>query len=153
MWCANGATNTRMRRSPTTWCSPSPGPQAPRRNARGIPNRVIHYQYRQGRARRTLGGIDEQVIKAQRAVDGHAPVKRNRYIQLTGATESVNRTLEAKTRALAAGWKGYTSNVVRQPATFASEAYHQLWHIENAVSLSKHDLRAHPDLPPQPRFD
>jgi hypothetical protein len=32
-------------------------------------------------ARRTLRGIDEQVAKAQRAVDGHAPVKRNRYIQ------------------------------------------------------------------------
>src|SRR5690606_26316558 len=50
-------------------------------------------------------GIDEQVRKAERAVDGHAPVKRNRYIQLTGAAKSVNRTLEAKTRALA-GWKG-----------------------------------------------
>ena len=51
--------------------------------------------------RPTLRGIDEQVAKAQRAVDGHAPVKRNRYIQLAGATKSVNRTLEAKTRALA----------------------------------------------------
>jgi Transposase DDE domain len=71
--------------------------------ARGIPNRVIHYQFRHDRARRTLRGIDEQVAKAQRAVDGHAPVKRNRYIQLSGATKSVNRTLEAKTRALA-GW-------------------------------------------------
>ncbi|ETZ40484.1 putative transposase [Mycobacterium avium MAV_120709_2344] len=36
------------------------------------------------------------MAKAERAVDGHAPVKRNRYIQLTGATKSVNRTLEAK---------------------------------------------------------
>jgi hypothetical protein len=57
-----------------------------------------------------LRGIDEQVAKAQRAVDGHAPVKRNRYIRLTGATKSVNRDLEAKTRALA-GWKGYTTNI------------------------------------------
>jgi hypothetical protein len=65
-----------------------------------------HYQYRHDRARRTLRGIDEQVRKAERAVDGHASVKRNRYIQFTGATKSVNRTLEAKTRALA-GWKGY----------------------------------------------
>ena len=40
---------------------------------------------------------------------GHAPVKRNRYIQLSGASKSVNRQLEAKTRALA-GWKGYTTN-------------------------------------------
>jgi hypothetical protein len=42
--------------------------------------------------RQTLRGIDEQVAKAQRTVDGHAPVKRHRYIQLTGATKSVNRS-------------------------------------------------------------
>jgi DDE family transposase len=111
--------------------------------ARGIPDRVIHYQYRYDRARRTLRGIDEQVRKAERAVDGHAPVKRNRYIQLSGATKSVNRTLEAKTRALA-GWKGYTTNLVDQPAAFVIDAYHQLWHIEKAFRMSKHDLQARP---------
>ena len=68
-----------------------PWPATSAEKARGIPDRVIHYQYRHDRARRTLRGIDEQVAKAQRAVDGHAPVKRNRYIQLTGATKSVNR--------------------------------------------------------------
>jgi len=83
-----------------------PWPSTSTEKARGIPDRVIHYQYRHDRARRTLRGIDEQVRKAERAVDGHAPVKRNRYIQLSGATKSVNRTLEAKTRGLA-GWKGY----------------------------------------------
>jgi Transposase DDE domain len=111
--------------------------------ARGIPDRMIHYQYRHDRARRTLRGIDEQVRKAERAVDGHAPVKRNRYIQLSGATKSVNRTLEAKTRALA-GWKGYTTNLVDQPAAFVIDAYHQLWHIEKAFRMSKHDLQARP---------
>jgi Transposase DDE domain len=88
-------------------------------------------------------GIDEQVAKAQRAVDGHAPVKRNRHIQVTGATKSVNRTLEDKTRALA-GWKGYTTNLVDQPASFVIDAYHQLWRIEKAFRMSKHDLQARP---------
>ena len=83
-----------------------PWPSTSAEKARGVPHRVIYYQYRHDRARRTLRGIDEQVRKAERAVDGHAPVKRNRYIHLSGATKSVNRTLEAKTRALA-GWKGY----------------------------------------------
>lgn len=120
-----------------------PWPSTSNEKARGIPDRVIHYQYRYDRARRTLRGIDEQVRKAERAVDGHAPVKRNRYIQLSGATKSVNRTLEAKTRALA-GWKGYTTNLVDQPATFVIDAYHQLWHIEKAFRMSKHDLQARP---------
>jgi Transposase DDE domain len=120
-----------------------PWPSTSSEKVRGIPDRVIHYQFRHDRARRTLRGIDEQVAKAQRAVDGHAPVKRNRYIQLTGATKSVNHTLEAKTRALA-GWKGYTTNLVGQPATFVIDAYHQLWHIEKAFRMSKHDLQARP---------
>ena len=120
-----------------------PWPSTSSEKARGIPDRVIHYQYRHDRARRTLRGIDEQVRKAERAVDGHAPVKRNRYIQLSGATKTVNRALETKTRALA-GWKGYTTNLVDQSATFVIDAYHQLWHIEKAFRMSKHDLQARP---------
>ena len=45
--------------------------------------------------------------EAEKAVAGQAPVKRNRFIKLTGETKSVNRDLEAKARGLA-GWKGYT---------------------------------------------
>jgi hypothetical protein len=120
-----------------------PWPATSAEKARGIPDRVIHYQYRHDRARRTLRGIDEQVAKAEKAVDGKAPVKRNRYIQLAGATKTVNRTLEAKTRALA-GWKGYTTNLTDQTPTFVIDAYHQLWHIEKAFRMSKHDLQARP---------
>ena len=120
-----------------------PWPATTGEKARGIPDRVIYYQYRHDRARRTLRGIDEQVAKAERAVDGKAPVKRNRYIQLTGATKSVNRQLETKTRALA-GWKGYTTNLTGQPAQFVIDAYHQLWRIEKSFRMSKHDLQARP---------
>ncbi len=37
---------------------------------------------------------------AEQAVAGNAPVKRNRFIQLSGGTRSVNRGLEEKARAL-----------------------------------------------------
>ncbi|MCV7258018.1 IS1634 family transposase [Mycobacterium shimoidei] len=120
-----------------------PWPASSSEKARGIPDRVIFYQFRADRARRTLRGIDEQVAKAERAVAGHAPVKRNRYIALTGATKSVNRELETKTRALA-GWKGYTTNLTGQSADFVIGAYHQLWHIEKSFRMSKHDLQARP---------
>ena len=39
------------------------------------------------------------------------PVKRNRFIKLVGADKSMNRTREAKARALA-GWKGYVDAAV-----------------------------------------
>jgi hypothetical protein len=101
-------------------------------------DQVIYYQYKVDRARRTLRGIDEQVAKA---VAGKAPIKRNRFIKLTGADKSVNRELEAKARRLA-GLKGYITNINNPTPEFVIGPYHQLWRIEKSFRMSKHDLRA-----------
>ena len=112
-------------------------------------DQVIYYQYRADRARRTLHGIDEQVTKAERAVAGKVPVKRNRFIRLVGADKSVNRTLEAKVWTLA-GWKGYTTNLAVCPdgtpvnPQSVIDAYHRLFQIEASFRMSKHDLAARP---------
>jgi hypothetical protein len=106
-------------------------------------DQVVYYQYKADRARRTLRGIDEQIGKAEKAVAGKAPVKRNRFIKVTGGTKSINRELEAKTRALA-GIKGYITNIDNPSPEFVIGAYHQLWHIEKSFRMSKHDLRARP---------
>jgi hypothetical protein len=105
--------------------------------------RTIFYHYRADRARRTLKGIDQQIAKAEKAVVGQAAVKRNRFVQLTGATKSVNRDLEAKARALA-GLKGYVTNLEAPTAEYVMGAYHQLWQIEKSFRMSKTDLRARP---------
>jgi hypothetical protein len=110
---------------------------------------VIYYQYRTDRARRTLRGIDEQVAKAEKAVAGKTTVKRNRFVQLAGGTRTVNRSLEAKARALA-GIKGYVTNLAACPdgtpitAEFVIDAYHRLFQIEKSFRMSKHDLQARP---------
>ena len=123
-----------------------PWPAGPRDQRR---DQVVYYQYRAERARRTLHGIDEQIGKAEKAVAGKVPVKRNRFIKLVGADKSVNRTLEAKARALA-GWKGYTTNLTTCPdgapvtAEFVIAAYHRLFQIEASFRMSKHDLAARP---------
>jgi hypothetical protein len=106
-------------------------------------DQVIYYQYKADRARRTLRGIDEQVAKAEKAVAGKVPVKRNRFIKLVGADKSVNRTLEAKARALA-GLKGYITNLPSTSAEFVIGAYHRLFQIEASFRMSKHDLAARP---------
>jgi Transposase DDE domain len=105
--------------------------------------RTIFYQYRADRARRALNGIDQQIAKAEKAVAGQAAVKRNRFVQLTGATKSVNRDLEAKARTLA-GLKGYVTNLEAPTAEYVMGAYHQLWQIEKSFRMSKSDLRARP---------
>jgi hypothetical protein len=123
-----------------------PWPAGPKDKRR---DQWIYYQYRADRARRTLHGIDEQVAKAARAVAGLAPVKRNRFIALHGATKSVNRDLEAKARTLA-GIKGYITNLAACPdgtpvtAEFVIGSYHQLWNIEKSFRMSKSDLQARP---------
>jgi transposase len=120
-----------------------PWPASSTEKARGIPDRVVFYQYRADRARRSLRGIDEQIAKAQAVVDGKAAVKRNRFVTVTEQARTVNRELEAKARELA-GIKGYTTNLTGQTAEFVIGAYHQLWRIEKAFRMSKHDLAARP---------
>ena len=115
----------------------------------GRRDQVIYDQYRHDRARRTLRGIGEQVKKAEKAVAGQVPIKRNRFIQLAGDTHTVNRELEAKARALA-GVKGYVTNLAACPdgtpvtAEFVISAYHRLFEIEKSFRMSKHDLQARP---------
>jgi hypothetical protein len=56
-----------------------------------------------------------QIGKAEQAVTGKTAVRRNRFVQLTGAKKSINRDLETKTSALAGiqgglrHWGGYIS--------------------------------------------
>jgi Transposase DDE domain len=109
----------------------------------------IYYQYKTDRARRTLRGIDEQIAKAEKAVAGQVPVKRNRFIRLSGGTRTVNRELEDKARALA-GLKGYVTNLRACPdgtpvtPEFVIGAYHQLFQIEKSFRMAKSDLQARP---------
>ena len=111
--------------------------------AKGRRDKVIYYQYRTDRARRALRGIAEQVTKAEQAVAGKVPVKRNRFIKLSGGDRSVNRELEAKARATA-GLKAYITNIDNPSPEFVLDAYHRLWRIEQSFRMSKHDLRARP---------
>ncbi len=115
----------------------------------GRRDQVIYYQYKADRARRTLRGIDEQMKKAEQAVAGKVPVKRNRFIQLSGGSRSVNRELEEKARALA-GMKGYITSLRACPdgtpvtAEFVISSCHHLFQIEKSFRMAKSDLQARP---------
>jgi hypothetical protein len=68
-------------------------------------------------------------------VAGKVPVKRNRFVALSGGDRAVNRDLEAKARALA-GIKGYVTNLPNPTAGTVISAYHQLatsWRPANAA--------------------
>jgi hypothetical protein len=72
---------------------------------------------------------------------------------LAGAAKSVNRTLEAKARALA-GWKGYVTNLPEPSAEFLIGAYHRLFQIEASFRHVQTPPPRRPAvLPPQTRLD
>jgi len=100
---------------------------------------ITYYQFKRARAARTLRGIDKQIAKAQAQVDGHAAVKRNRFIKLDGATKSINCDLEAKTRSLA-GFKAYLSNIPDATPEQVIGAYQNLYKIEKTFRMAKSDL-------------
>lgn len=120
-----------------------PWPATPEQKANGRSDKVTYIRYKADSARRSLHGIDTQVAKAERAVAGKEPVKRNRFVKLTGGDKSVNRDLEAKARSIA-GLKAYITNMADPSPEFVISAYHQLWHVEKSFRMSKHDLRARP---------
>ena len=104
---------------------------------------TVYYRYSADRARRALRGIDTQVAKAEKAVAGKIPVKRNRFVHLSGATRSINRDPEKRARTLA-GWKGYATNLPNPDPETVISAYHRLYNIEKPFRMSKSDLRARP---------
>ncbi len=120
-----------------------PWPATAKQRAEGRRDKVVYYHYSADRARRTLRGIDQQVAKAERAVAGREPVKRNRFIKIVDAKKSVNRDLEAKARGLA-GLKAYVTNIDSPNPEFVMAAYHRLFQIEKSFRMSKHDLKARP---------
>jgi hypothetical protein len=69
------------------------------------------------------------------AVAGKSAMKRNRYVRLTAASKSVNRTLEAKNRDLA-GIKGYVTNLPDPDAQQVISTYSQLLNVEKSFRMS-----------------
>lgn len=114
-----------------------------RKRKSGKPDSVTHFHYSHDRARRTRRGIDEQVAKDQRAVDGAVAIKRNRYIDLKAPDKKVNLALAAKHRALAR-IKGYETSLLSMPAEEVLGMYRQLLNIERSFRISKSDLKARP---------
>lgn len=72
-----------------------------------------------------------------------ASVKRNRFVQLTGGSRSVDRALEEKATALA-GWKAYVTNLPDPDAEQVVGAYRRLFQIERSFRMAKTDLAARP---------
>lgn len=115
-----------------------------------VGRRVI-YQYKQKRAQLDLSNIDRQIVKAERIINGRAPLKRLPFLTVAKSKHTLNQELINDHR-LRAGIKGYVTNlptVQEDPkhGVLPQEiinAYHQLFQVEKSFRMSKSDLKARP---------
>lgn len=107
--------------------------------------RRIVYHYSWQREKRDNYTLNKQIEKAEKVANGQRPLKRDRFVKLTGKKPGVDWGLIERAQALA-GLKGYVTNIDQDtldgPAVVA--AYHDLWQVERSFRMAKSDIRARP---------
>jgi hypothetical protein len=108
------------------------------------PRRVV-YQWKFTRESRDNKAINAMVTKAEKVADGTRPLRRDRFVKITGGDKGVDWALVERARQLA-GLKGYVTNLPAATMDGAAviAAYHDLWHVEQSFRMTKSDLRARP---------
>lgn len=107
--------------------------------------RRIVYQYSFKRAKRDGRTINLMIEKAERIANGSTPLKKARFLKVTGAEKALDQATIDRTRKLA-GLKGYVPSLSteKMPGTAVINAYHDLWQVEASFRMTKSDLRARP---------
>ncbi len=108
-------------------------------------SRRVVYHYSARRDRRDNHTLDKQVERAQKIADGKRPLKKDRFVKLTGTRPAVDQALVDRARQLA-GLKGYVTNIpaLRLTGNEVVAAYHDLFQVERSFRMAKTDLRARP---------
>lgn len=103
------------------------------------------YHYSAKRDRRDNHTLDKQVQRAQKIADGTKPLRKDRFVKLTGTRPAIDQTLVDRARQLA-GLKGYVTNIpnLRLTGNETVAAYHELFQVERSFRMAKTDLRARP---------
>jgi len=89
--------------------------------------------------------MDKQIAKAKEILQHTGKTKKVKFIKTTEAKNQLNTELINKTNILL-GIKGYYTNLDEKTISneLVIERYHQLYKIEQAFRISKHDLKTRP---------
>lgn len=87
--------------------------------------------------------MEKQLKKAQNIIAGQQEIKRNKFLLKSTRTKyALNTAVIEKTRLLL-GVKGYHTDLLLPEQTII-DRYSDLWQVEKAFRISKHDLTARP---------
>lgn len=108
-------------------------------------SRRIVYQWSFKRAQRDGRSINAMIAKAEKIATGAAPLRKARFLKVTGATKQLDQATIDRARQLA-GLKGYVTSLPASTMSGAGviAAYHDLWKVEASFRMAKSDLRARP---------
>lgn len=89
--------------------------------------------------------MEKQIKKAKNILLNKSKTSRVKFIKTVGVNNKLNTELIGKTNILL-GIKGYYTNLDEETISnqLVIERYHQLYKIEQAFRISKHDLRVRP---------
>ena len=112
---------------------------------KGARDRRVVYQWKFKREQHDNKAINAMVTKAEKVADGTRPMRRDRFVKVTGASKGVDWALVERARQLA-GLKGYVTNLpaATMDAAAVIAACHDLWRVEQSFRMTKSDLRARP---------
>jgi hypothetical protein len=107
--------------------------------------RRVVYQYSFKRYQRDNRAINAMVKKAEAVAAGTRPVKKDRFVKVTGSTKEVDWDLVQRARYLA-GLKVYVTNIplARMNGQQVVAAYQDLYQVERSFRMAKSDLAARP---------
>ena len=112
------------------------------RNAR---ERRVVYHYSWKREKRDNRTLNKQIERAEKVAAGKTPLKKDRFVSLSGKKPGVDWGLVERARSLL-GLKGYVTNISTDILTGHEivAAYHDLFQVERSFRMAKTDLRARP---------
>jgi transposase len=103
------------------------------------------WAYSAKRARRDQKTLAAQEARARAIVAGEKKAKSARFVKVRGDDRSLDEANLARAQSLV-DLKGYVTNVLADamPAADVIAKYHDLWHVEKSLRMSKTDLDAWP---------
>ena len=108
-------------------------------------DRRVVWHYKWQRAQRDRRTLNAQIDRAQRVADRAEPLKKQRFVKVTGQTVALDEASIERARQ-SAGYKGYVTNIDPQimDGHAVVAAYHDLWKVEQSFRMAKSDLKARP---------
>lgn len=106
-----------------------------------VRSRRAVWHYKHSRALHDRTTLKAQEDKARALVAGEKTARTPRFVTASKGSIVVDEGSVARAKKLV-GLKGYVTNIpsTTMPPQQVVDSYHDLWHVEQSLRMSKHDL-------------